>query len=242
MAQQRQKSNARLDASGSKPSGLPAPVAALAGESVQLETRLQLEPDQRLSVQALQLSGDNLAITGTLLAGLPDGVLDGRLNLNVMDLAPFSTAAERSIAGTLQSTLTLTGEINAPRMQLKTVAKDLIIDGRDLSVVVVDTELTGAAKQRYKGTAILYAKAPQGELEAGVDFLVEPTRYALRNLRILGPGLQASGQLVSNLPATLPNGHLQGEILDLARLSPWLGRGYAGRVRFTLDAPADNPQ
>ena len=242
MAQQLQNINARLDASGSKLSGLPAPVAALTGESVHLETRLQLEPDQSLTVQALQLNGENLAIDGTLLAGLPDGTLDGRLNLSVMDLAPFSTAAGQSVAGTLQSTLTLAGEINAPRMQLKTVGKHLIIDERDLGEVVLDAELTGADKRHYEGTVLLYAKAPEGELNAAVDFLVEPTRYALRNLRILGPGIQASGQLADNLPATLPSGNLQGEILDLARLSPWLGQGYAGRIRFALDAPADNPQ
>lgn len=240
IAEQWHHIDASIDASGAKLRGLPAPIDALAGETLKLETKLQFEPDKRLEVNALKLDGLNFSINGTLLAGLPDGKLDGWLSLNVMDLAPFSTTIGRPVAGNLQSRLTLAGKVEAPRMSLKTAGNQLSIDERKLGEVVMEAELTDAREQSYEGAAKLYAIAPQGKLEATVDFLVGPIQFALNNIQISGPGLEASGQLVSNRTVIFPSGNLQIKVVDLARLSPWLGRGYAGRLHFAFDAPADN--
>lgn len=202
-------------------------LAGMIGRAPTATAGITLDAGNRLSVHGLALQTATVRADGDLSADLPDGALEGRVDLAAPDLAAVGRVLAVDLAGSARAAVALAGTLDAPTASASWRAAPLVVQGTRLS------ELTGSA------TAAGLPAAPAGRLDlkasAGGETVTLGSRYALagNTLRIDGltldsAGLAARGGAAVNLAGPAVDGSLRVEAGDLGRLGKVAGLPLSG--------------
>ncbi len=211
--------------------GLPPGAAELLGPAPQLAAQATLEPDRRLAVEGLTITGAAATLGGNVALTLPEQTLDGRLTLSLPKLAVLAPVLRQDLAGRLEIEAVPGGSLAAPTVQLKAHGQDLVVAGRPIASLTLETSakdlLTAPA-----GTLEVAAKASGLEAKVSSGYRLQDRRLELTDLRLAAPKASVGGRLAIDLDHALARGELKGDVGDLAAFAPLLPVRLAGQLKL----------
>jgi translocation and assembly module TamB len=219
-----------LTGDGTGLAGLPPGAQELIGPKLALRAKADLRPGNRVDVQALSLSGTDLALTGTAGIGLGEPqALTGDLKLEIPELKALEPVAKQPLAGKLVATAKLAGTVAKPDLTLDAKVADLAVAGQSFNAVTLAATAKGAPDD-LAGNLRLGVDQAQGQLTLAADYALRGRQLGLTGLKLDGPGTAIAGDVGVDLDTMLATGKLSGGIADLAALQPWTQQALKGKV------------
>ncbi len=211
--------------------GLPPGAAELLGPAPRLVARVALEPDRRLTLDSLTITGAAATLGGNVALTLPEQTLDGRLTLGLPKLAVLTPALGQDLAGGVEMEAAVGGSVAAPTALLKAHGRNLLIAGRPIESLALETRardlLTAPA-----GTLEVAARASGLEAKVASGYRLQDQRLELTDLRLTAPQTSIAGKLAIDLDHPLAQGELKGDVGDLAVFAPLLPVRLAGQLKL----------
>ena len=211
--------------------GLPPGAAELLGPAPHLAAQATLEPDRRLAVEGLTVTGAAATLGGNVALTLLEQTLDGRLTLSLPKLAVLAPVLRQDLAGRLEIEAVPGGSLAAPTVQLKAHGQDLVVAGRPIASLTLETSakdlLTAPA-----GTLEVAARTSGLEAKVSSGYRLQDRRLELTDLRLAAPKASVGGRLAIDLDHALARGELKGDVGDLAAFAPLLPVRLAGQLKL----------
>lgn len=214
----------------------------LVGDAPLLSAGVTLDAGNRLSVHGLTLRTAAAEATGDAELALPDGALDGRIDITAGDLATIGQAVAVDLSGRGTVAVALGGTVAAPSASASWRLAPFAFQGTRLA------ELTGSA------TALGLPDQPSGRVDArasgggqtvtlGADYALAGDRLRIDGLALDGAGLKGRGALSVNLAAPSVDGKVTLTAPDLGRVGALAGQPVsAGSLDATVALSAANGQ
>ncbi len=216
--------------------GLPPGAAEVLGPEPRLSAQVTLEPDRRLEVESLTVTGAAATLGGDVALTLPERTLDGKVTLALPRLAVLAPALGQDLAGALEITLVPGGSLAAPTVELAAHGRDLLIAGRPIESLALKTRAKGLLTGP-DGTLELAAKGSGLDARLATAYRLQGQELHLTAVRLTGPRTAIGGDLTIDLEHILARGALKGEVGELAALAPLLPVHLRGQLK--LDAKLD---
>ncbi len=221
----------RLDVA---PGVLPPDVEPLIGRAIDLSVRLKPTSPQRIELQALHLGAAGFGLDGQ--GSLAANIVEGRVTLEVPDLAVASGLAKAPLQGRAALSLTATGALEQPLVDLTLDAGGLGYDtyGIRLLAVALQMKLLAPFQRTFPGATLTGNASISGVCQGGKPLAPEGPQGTLLTL---------------DLAATAPaEGPIDIQMARLQALGAQLSLGgqfdperVAGRLRLDLDVPTLGP-
>ena len=223
----------RLDVA---PEVLPPEVERLIGRTIDLGVRLQPTSPQRVELQALHLGAAGFGLEGQGNGDLAANTVEGRITLEVPDLAVASGLAKAPLQGRAALSLAATGALKQPQVDLTLDAGGLGYDiyGVRQLAVALQMKLLAPFETTFPGATLTGNASVAGVSQGGKPLAPEGTQGTLLTLDLAamapaeGP-IDIQKALLQTLGA---QASLEGQF-DPERV--------AGRLRLDLDVPALGP-
>ena len=167
--------------------GLPPGAAELLGPTPGLSGRATLEPDRRLEVESLTITGAAVTLGGNVALSLPAQALEGKLTLAVPKLAVLAPTLGQDLAGTLEITWFLAAASTAPTVDLAARGRDLLIAGRPIESLALKTSAKDLLTEP-EGTLEVAAKASGLDAKLATGYRLQAKELHLSGLRLSAPG------------------------------------------------------
>ncbi|MGH6914232.1 MAG: hypothetical protein ACREH3_11070, partial [Geminicoccales bacterium] len=241
IAEQAERVEVQLTGNLENLAGLPDAVAPLLGSAPKLSATARIEPDRRIEVTSLEVTGAAANLDGQLAMALPDQALDGRITLRLPRLAAVGQAIQQDLAGAIEATATVGGSARSPEVELRAGGQDLVLSGQEVQRLVLD------ASGRNLVTA------PEGSLElsaavAGIEaalstaYRLEGERLRLSDLSLTGPRSRLEGGAAIVLSGPLVDGRLEGTVENFAAWQPLLPIPLSGQLDLNVQLQPENGQ
>ncbi|MDQ3562898.1 MAG: translocation/assembly module TamB domain-containing protein [Pseudomonadota bacterium] len=223
----------RLDVA---PGVLPPDVEPLIGRTIDLSVRLQPTSPERVELQALRLGAAGFGLEGQGNGDLAANTVEGRVTLDVPDLAVASGLAKAPLQGRAALSLAATGALDQPVVDLTLDAGGLGYDTyriRQLAVAL-QSKLRAPFETTFPGATLTGNASVAGVSQGGKPLAPEGAQGTLLTL-----------DLAAMAPAQGPI-DIQKALLQALGAQASLGgqfdpRRLAGRLRLDLDVPALRP-
>jgi translocation and assembly module TamB len=220
--------------------GLPPGVAEALGPEPRLSAQATLEPDRRLRVESLTVTGAAATLGGELALALPAQALGGKITLALPKLAALAPALGQDIAGALEVTVVPGGSLAAPTALVQARGRNLVVAGRPVESLALETSasdlLTAPA-----GKLEVAARASGLQVRLTSGYRLQDRALRLSEVQLTGPRTRVGGELTVDLERILARGELKGEVGDLAAFAPLLPVRLTGQLKLEtrLDAAGD---
>ncbi|MCB2053236.1 MAG: translocation/assembly module TamB domain-containing protein [Geminicoccaceae bacterium] len=220
--------------------GLPADAGAVVGSEPSLRTHMVFEQGRMVALRDIVLEAQEVRASGEVSLGLDEAqALDGRLTLDVPDLAALEPLARQPIAGDADLTVTAAGTLAAPQIDLDGEVVDLAVAGQAIERLELQASVSDAAVAP-EGDVVLSAVQNGRDLSVRTGYALDGDTLSLNDLALSGPATDLGGSLTIDLATTTAQGRVQGRVEDLSALEPWTGQPLAGSL--SLDARLDAPE
>ena len=223
----------RLDVA---PEVLPPDVEPLIGRTIDVSVRLQPTSPQRVELQALHLGALGFGLEGQGNGDLAANTVEGRVTLDVPDLAVASALAKAPLQGRAALSLATTGALKQPQVDLTLDAGGLGYDtyGVRQLAVALQMKLLAPFETTFPGATLTGNANVAGVSQGGKPLVPEGTQGPLLTL-----------DLAAMAPAQGPI-EIQKALLQALGAQASLGGQFdpermAGRLRLDLDVPALRP-
>jgi len=223
----------RLDVA---PGVLPPEVEPLIGRTIDLSVRLQPISPQRVELQALHLGAAGLGLEGQGNGDLAANTVEGRVTLEVPDLAVASGLAKAPLQGRAALSLAARGALKQPVVDLTLDAGGLGYDtyGIRQLAVALQAKLLAPFETTFPGATLTGNASVAGVSQGGKPLAPEGAQGTLLTL-----------DLAAMAPAQGPI-DIQKALLQALGAQASLGGQFdpermAGRLRLDLDVPALRP-
>jgi len=218
------------------PGVLPPDVEPLIGRTIDLSVRLQPTSPERVELQALRLGAAGFGLEGQGNWDLAANTVEGRVTLDVPDLAVASGLAQAPLQGRAALSLAATGALKQPVVDLTLDAGGLGYDtyGVRQLAVALQAKLLAPFETRFPGAALTGNASVAGVSQGGKPLAPEGAQGTLLTL-----------DLAAMAPAQGPI-DIQKALLQALGAQASLGGQFdpervAGRLRLDLDVPALRP-
>ncbi len=223
----------RLDVA---PGVLPPEVEPLIGRTIDLSVRLQPTSPQRVELQALHLGAAGFGLEGRGNGDLAANTVEGRVTLEVPDLAVASGLAKAPLQGRAALSLTATGALKQPVVDLTLDAGGLGYDTyriRQLAVAL-QMKLLAPFETTFPGATLTGNASVAGVSQGGKPLPLDGAQGTLLTL-----------DLAAMAPAEGPIDIQKALLQTLGAQASLAGQfdpeRVAGRLRLDLDVPALRP-
>lgn len=209
-----------------------APLDALVGTQPNLEARIASEPDGEWQISNITLDGARASLTGEALVPADFDAIDARYALRLPDLTALSGALGTALAGSAESTGTITGAFDALALTAR-------IDGAGLTAAGVTIGRAGATIEAAdvtgmpNGTLALNLERPLAAT-ARTRFRLEPDALHLSDIEAESADVRANGDLVVPTGGGAVTGTVRADTDDLQTITTAFGQPVSGRVSATL--------
>ncbi|MEM9441478.1 MAG: translocation/assembly module TamB domain-containing protein, partial [Pseudomonadota bacterium] len=223
-------------------SGLPEAASALIGHKASVQTDIRLASQQTLTVERLTIEGAHLRLTGAAELDLDDGPLNGHLNAALPDLAVLEGLVPNGINGALDLELDVSGDLDAPKADLRLTTQQLIVAGEPITqfdIVLGGDELIEAPS----GNLRIDLTAREIPASLAVSYRLTDDWFHLDGVQLTAPETLVSGDIAIDVDTSLIDGKLEGESADLGEFQAWLEGPLSGSA--VIDAafsPRDGAQ
>ncbi len=218
------------------PGVLPPDVEPLIGRTIDLSVRLQPTSPQRVELQALHLGAAGWGLEGQGNGDLAANTVEGRVTLEVPDLALASGLAKAPLQGHAALSLTATGALKQPVVDLTLDAGGLGYDtyGVRQLAVALQMKLLAPFETTFPGATLTGNASVAGVSQGGKPVAPEGAQGTLLTL-----------DLAAMAPPQGPI-DIQKALLQALGAQASLGGQFdpermAGRLRLDLDVPALRP-
>lgn len=228
-----------IKAALSQLSNLPDGAKELLGDTLTLDTAIDLDDQRYLKVSDIKLKGEEAALDGGFDLDLENQNVSGDVKVTLPRLAAFASLIDQPIEGALDLDLNVGGNLGAPVADLTLTGAYINIADEPIGVLslnVQGTDLTTSPK----GELTLDLSARNTPLSLALDYHLENNLLNLPKLRLTGPETVLDGGLMIDLDTTLIDGTVAGAINDLAALQPLLEQSLQGSI--DLDARLSSDQ
>ena len=217
--------------------GLPPGAAELLGPAPRLAAQAALEPDRRLEVDSLTLTGAAATLGGNVVLTLPEQTLEGKVTLALPKLAVLAPVVGQDLDGALEIEAQPGGSLAAPTALLKAHGQDLRVAGRPVESLALEAKASDLLAVP-NGTLELAARAAGLEAKVSSAYRLQDRVLELTDLRLTAPQTSIGGKLAIDLDHTLARGELKGDVGDLAAFAPLLPGRPRGQLKLEarLDA------
>ncbi|MGH8520880.1 MAG: hypothetical protein ACREU9_05535, partial [Gammaproteobacteria bacterium] len=223
----------RLDVA---PGVLPPDVEPLIGRTIDLSVRLQPTSPQRVELQALHLGAAGFGLEGQGKGDLAANTVEGRVTLEVPDLAVASGLAKAPLQGRAALSLIATGALEQPQVDLTLDAGGLSYNtyGVRRLAVALKAKLLAPFETTFPGATLTGNASVGGVSQGGKPLAPEGAEDTLLTLELaaLAPAEGPIDIQKALLQALGARASLGGQV-DPERV--------AGRLRLDLDVPALRP-
>ncbi len=216
----------KLTGSAQDLAGLPPGAAELLGPEPRLSAQATLEPDRRLEVESLTVTGAAATVGGNVALSLPAQTLDGKVTLALPKLAVLAPVLGQDLAGTLEITVVPGGSLDAPTVDLAAHGRDLLIAGRSVESLALEASARDLLTEPA-GTLAVGAKASGLDAKLATGYRLQGKELHLSDLRLSAPRTAIGGDLTIDLERSLVRGALKGEVGELAAFAPLCRAGCA---------------
>ncbi len=218
------------------PEVLPPDVEPLLGRRIDLSVRLQPTSPQRVELQALHLGAAGFELEGRGNGDLAANTVEGRVTLEVPDLAVASGLAKAPLQGRAALSLAASGALDQPEVDLTLEAGGLGYDtyGIQQLAVALQMKLLAPFETTFPGATLTGNASVAGVSQGGKPVAPEGARGTLLTL-----------DLAAMAPAEGPI-DIQKVLLQALGAQATLGGRFdpervAGRLRLDLDVPVLRP-
>ena len=180
------------------------------------------------SLTELKLTGADVGLTGHGTFDPAAQKLDGQAALTLPRLAALGPA----YAGQATVTASATGQPADPAVIVQVDGSGIQASGRRLDRLALTAKLASLVQRSVALTARLDA----GTLSATLDGTVAQTgdqAYAVKDLRLAGPGTKLAADVTLDLAAKRGSGKVEGAVADLVVWAPLAGMPLGGAVKFS---------
>ncbi|MGH9260335.1 MAG: hypothetical protein ACRD08_10645, partial [Acidimicrobiales bacterium] len=218
------------------PEVLPPEVEPLLGRTIDLSVRLQPTSPQRVELQALHLGAAGFGLEGQGNGDLGANTVEGRVTLEVPDLAVASGLAKAPLQGRAALSLSTTGALDQPVVDVTLDAGGLGYDAYRIRqlVVALQAKLLAPFETTFPGATLTGNASVAGVSQGGKPLVPEGAQGTLLTL-----------DLAAMAPAQGPI-DIQKALLQALGARAGLGGEFdpermAGRLRLDLEVPALRP-
>jgi translocation and assembly module TamB len=223
----------RLDVA---PEVLPPEVEPLIGQTIDVSVRLQPTSPQRVELRALRLGAAGFGLEGRGNGDLAANTVEGRVTLNVPDLAVASGLAKAELEGRAALSLTATGALEQPEVDLTLDASGLGYDtyGVRQLAVALQMKLLAPFETTFPGAILTGNASVAGVSQGGKPLAPDGAQGTLLTLDLaaMAPAEGPIDIQKALLQALGARASLDGQ-LDPERM--------AGRLRLDLEVPVLRP-
>ncbi|MEQ8395255.1 translocation/assembly module TamB domain-containing protein [Thalassobaculum sp.] len=204
----------------------------LVGSGPELSAGVTLDAENRLSVHGLTVRMAAAQANGDAELILPDGALDGLIEVAAPDLSVVGRALAVDVSGRGGLSLALGGTLGEPTASASWRLAPLTVQGTRF------TELTGSATlaglpQAPAGRLDLRASSGGEAVTLGAAYAVAGDRLRVDGIALDGAGLKGRGDVAVNLAGPLADGRITLAVPDLGRVG--VVAGFPG-MTGSLDA------
>ncbi len=204
--------------------------------------RIALKEGKQLTASEIRVGGAKWNLTGDASVDLAEETIIGSLHLLVPQLARFSPAGGRSLAGSLQINGDIQGRWKEAALNVEAIAKGMELEGFAFENILATLHADGLPP---KSTGDLQLKLKYGEQSfTGItDFAMDGSRLSLSGLSAKAGENELSGVLALDLHKGLIQGDVEGNWGNLLDLSPFIKKRVGGSIGFrTQFTPAQAGQ
>ncbi|MGQ0593451.1 MAG: translocation/assembly module TamB domain-containing protein [Gammaproteobacteria bacterium] len=223
----------RLDVA---PGVLPPEVEPLIGRTIDLSVRLQPTSPQRVELQALRLGAAGFGLEGQGNGDLGANTVEGRVTLEVPDVAVANGLAKAPLQGRAALSLTATGALDQPVVDLTLDAGGLGYDtyGVRQLAVALQIKLLAPFETTFPGATVTGNASVAGVSHGGKPVAPEGAQDELLTLDLAAMA-PAQG------PIDIQKALLQALGAQLSLGGRFDPQRMAGRLRLDLEVPALRP-
>ena len=200
----------------------------LLGAAVTLDAAGGRAASGALSLTNLKLTGADVGLDGHGTFDPAAQKLDGQAALTLPRLAALGPA----YAGQATATVVATGQPNDPAVTLQVDGAGIAAGGRHIDRLALTAKLASLVQR----SVVLTAKLDAGTLAATLDGTVAQSgdqAYAVKALKLTGPGTQLAADFNLDLAAKRGSGTINGAVADLVVWAPLAGVPLGGAVKFS---------
>ncbi|MGH8566114.1 MAG: hypothetical protein ACREXW_19320, partial [Gammaproteobacteria bacterium] len=218
------------------PGVLPPDVEPLIGRTIDLGVRLQPTSPQRVELQALHLGAAGFGLEGQGNGDLAANTVEGRVTLEVTDLGVASGLAGAPLQGRAALSLTATGALDQPEVDLTLDAGGLGYDtyGVRQLAVALQAKLLAPFETTFPGATLTGNASVAGVSQGGRPVVPEGAQGELLTLDLAAMA-PAEG------PIDIQKALLQALGAQLSLGGQFNPERMAGRLRLDFDVPALRP-
>jgi translocation and assembly module TamB len=194
----------------------------LVGPGPELSAGITLDAESRLSVHGLALQMAAARVNGDAELVLPDGALDGQIEVTAPDLSVVGRAFAVDLSGRGAVALALGGTLGEPTASASWRLAPLAVQGTRF------TELTGSATvaglpQAPSGRLDLRASSGGEAVTLGAAYALAGDRLRVEGIALDGAGLKGRGEVAVNLSGPSADGRVTLAAPDLGRVGAIAG-------------------
>ncbi len=223
------KGNGALDAL----TNLPAPAAALAGNSLKASFESAFTGDTAV-LPSLDIAGDAFAAKGSASYGLKTGILETTARITVPELRPLGAAFDQRLSGAIAMDVDLSGSLDALSATASVEGTKVVFNDFPPAQLNVDLDAPNLSGPRKE--LLLNARMETGAevLKATATALVESGHILVKPLEIAAGKNHITGRASYVLDTRLPEGTLDLSLKDLAALGRLAGMPLSGAAEGTV--------
>jgi translocation and assembly module TamB len=208
-------------------------IDALTGDRLALTARITTATNGSWRVSDIALGAVNASLAGDITLSADFATIEARYFARVPDLTPLSASVGAALAGSIESTGTVAGQLDDLTLSAQ-------LDGFGLSlaevvvprasVAVEAADLTGEPN----GAVALDVGEPLA-IAAGATFRLDSNAFRLADIEAESPGLQAAGDFVVPTDGGAITGTIRADADNLAPTATVFGQRISGQATVTIE-------